>query len=197
MRSLAWGRPPIFLSFPNTVIYPPFFYLPQVIGVRLGQAAGWTVEASYTLGRWGALGGSFALGALALWHARRGAVLIAVILGLPMTLFLAASVSQDGPLIASGALLAALLSRPAAEMRASPALRIGLGLLLAALALARPPYILLSLIILLPPWRAAFGGWRAILLPVLVLGLALACTGQFDMQVARWLRPGVDVETPR
>ena len=82
-------------------------------------------------------------------------------------------------------------------MRASPALRIGLGLLLAALALARPPYILLSLIILLPPWRAAFGGWRANLLPVLVLGLVLAWTGQFDMQVARWLRPGVDVDMRR
>lgn len=196
-RAVVWGGPATFAAFPNTAAYAPGFYLPQVLGVALGRTTGLTVQASYTLGRWLAAAATFMLGAVALWQARRGRVLIAICLGLPMTLFLAASVSQDGPLIAAGGLLAALLSRIAVEARASRAMRLGVALLLASMALARTPYALLSLVVLLSPWRALFGGWRAMLVPALALGLALAWSSQVDPLGVRWMRPDDDLDAGR
>lgn len=93
------------------------------------------------------------LGSLALWYAAFGEAVLLTILLLPMTLFLAGSVSQDAIAVAITCFACALLSR---NSRAS--WLAGLLVFLPVL-LAKPPYILLLAIFLLPLSRADFG-WK-------------------------------------
>ena len=189
--AIRWGGDPVFAAFPNTAAYVPTFYLPQLIGVGAGRVAGASVADSYGIGRVAAAIAVLLLGGLALRLARRGRVVILATLGLPMTVFLAASVSQDGPLIAGGALLAALLSRVGVVPGLAPLWwRLGVAGLLVAMGLARPPLVLLALIPLLPPWRAGFGGVRtAGLVPLAALGLLLWWSMLVDADAMHWL-PG-------
>ena len=82
---------------------------------------------------------SVALAALALGIARRGRLVLFLLLSLPMTLSLFGSCSQEGPMLASAALAAAWLSRRDAQAPGTTAGWIGIGLLLGLLGPASPP----------------------------------------------------------
>ena len=150
----GWSGAAVFASVPNTASYAPALYL--VSGAALGA------------GRWLGLGPAFclqaarvanllayaALGALALRLARRARFLLFALLCLPGSVSLAASLNQDGLLIALAVLAASLLTRPGATARRWAALP------LAAVCLAKPPYLPLAGLLIIPPgrWRwAAFG----------------------------------------
>jgi uncharacterized membrane protein len=86
--------------------------------------------------------------------ARRGRTALFALLLLPMSLSLAASLNQDGLLIGTAALAAALLSRTSPTDRDWP-WWIATGAL-ACVIIAKPPYLPLALIMLLPlPVRRA------------------------------------------
>ncbi len=156
-RAKQWTGP-LLADFRNTIQYPPLLYAGAGLGLALGQRAG--------LGPYDAMIGArivniaqfLVLGALALWLAVAGRLTLFVILTLPMTLFLAASVSQDGLMIAAAALAAALTSR--IWKHPSPAAwRIALlAAVLAVVITARPSNAPLAILLLLPMADAA---WRS------------------------------------
>ena len=151
-----------FSSFANTVIYPPFFYLPSVGALAAARGLGWTPLDAYGLAR--LVHGILAVGiaALAIGLAGRGRAVLFVILSFPTTLYLFASVSQDALLIASSALATAICSRAADRDRTLTAPeRIGVALLFGAIVAARPPYAFLALVLATPLVRCPGPRFRA------------------------------------
>ncbi|UMM07559.1 DUF2142 domain-containing protein [Gluconobacter frateurii] len=158
---LRWKSDLQLAGFPNTVIYSPIFYIPSVVGIEIGRIFQRSIVTSFYIAR--IFSGIFCvvLGTLALMIAKRGVLLIAMLLSMPMVLFLFASCSQDGPLIAASALCAGLLTRldendELLETRWFwPVLAILSGSILAS----KPPYILIAFIplVLVPRhyWRQA------------------------------------------
>lgn len=141
LRNLAWAPEPVYVSAPNTAAYPPLFYLPAAAGMKLAMLRGSGPYASLLAARLAGAGAYLALGTAALLLAVRVRPILFTMLVLPMSLTMAASPSQDGPMIATAALAAALLSRaPAPAGRAY----IGGGALLAAVIMAKPVYIPLA-----------------------------------------------------
>ncbi len=131
------------VTFANTAIYAPMLYAPEVAGAWLGKIAGLSIVHSLMLSR--AAGGlsSVAIATLAVAMSGECAPLLMVILTLPMSLSLFASVSQDGAMLALAALSVGLLNRlrtlPKADSAATRAL-FWLCLCVALLAIGRPAY---------------------------------------------------------
>ena len=149
----AWDRHPVYASAVNTALYPPVFYAAAAVGLRVAQAAGagpWQAmlvarlcnAAFYVLG-----------GAAALLLARRAHALLAATLLLPMSLYLAGSLNQDGGMIAAAGLAAALLTRP------GPGAAWAGAAVLALVVMAKPVYLPLAGLLLLAPlgWRTRAG----------------------------------------
>lgn len=147
-EATRWSRALEYTSFPNTVQYPPLFYLPDVAGYWLGRAAGMRIDATLRLCRVLNAAAFAALTAAALALAARTRWLIAALLLLPMTLSLGASAAQDGPMIGAVALAVALADRAAARGACPAPVLAGIATLLAAAGMARPPYA--GFLLLLP-----------------------------------------------
>src|SRR5204862_7333787 len=92
---------------------------------------------------------SVAIGALAISLSGGSAPFLFALLSLPMTLFMMASVSQDGPMIALAALCVALFIRTREQQYASAAAFIAMCISAALVAAARPPYAVLAILPLL------------------------------------------------
>ncbi len=154
--SLGW------IDLTPLAIYAPVFYLPAALAI--GVAARLHAEPAGALlaARYVNLGLFLLLGAAALLLARRGQGLMFCVLGLPMTLSLAASLNQDGLLIGTACLGIALLTRGGGAR--DPA-RLAAMALLALIPMVKPPYGVLALLLLLPlrrDWRSWAGGIAAV-----------------------------------
>ncbi len=168
-RAMPWYDAK-FLPLGTIASYWPVFYLPSAAGVGLARLASLSPYQAFRLARMADLAAFLAVGTAALTLARRGQALLFCTLILPMTLSLAASVNQDGLLIAASALAAALLTRQARGARLLAAALLG------SIAMAKPPYLPLAGLLLLPfpPWRRR-GEWLERLgLVALVAGATLA-----------------------
>jgi hypothetical protein len=144
----------VFANIPNTVTYFPLTYVPATLGLALGQlVAGGKPFVCIILARFGMLTAYLALGLLALRVAAYGEALLLAVLLLPMSLFLAGTVNQDGVLIGLACLAGAALTRGKQGMR-----RFGL-VTLVLLVLAKPPYLPLLGVFLLPLFAPGFF-WR-------------------------------------
>lgn len=152
-RDDHWDTPHEQASFPNTVIYAPFFYIPQALGIDLGRVTHRSVLVSFYLGRLASVLGCVALAALALVVTQRGRVLMALVLSFPMTLSLYASCSQDGLFIASCALCVALLTHIRGPLAERHWYWIVLTTLLGALLASKPPYVMMAFLPLLSAIR--------------------------------------------
>jgi uncharacterized membrane protein len=156
MRGARWSQERRFQAFGASVIYPPAFYLPAVAGLALGRALDLTLVDSASVAR--AVNGVLVvvLGTLALAAARRSRPLLFVVLSLPASLYLAAGITQDGMLLASVVLAAALVCRAAAEGgQLSSVKRLAVGVLLGTAVAARLPYAPLLALLLTRPFRGA------------------------------------------
>ena len=151
-----WDHHPQFIPAPGVSSYFPIFYVPAAIGIGLQKARGGLPHSAVLAGRLVQALAYLLLGALAIGLARRGAALNFAVLMLPMSLWLAGSVSQDGPLIATACLSAALFTRNETWAR------LGRLVLLALVLLAKPPYLPLALLALPPSWPGSFAlrAWR-------------------------------------
>lgn len=176
-RSAAkFGAPAADIAFPNTAVYPPPFYAPAVVALWIGRAGRMSVVQTLYLARGlTALAAGAAIAAalaLALSAGATGAaVLIFVLATLPMSLSLQSAVTQDGLLLGTSALAAALLARLRQAPRGGEL--VALCVCLALIGATRPPYALLAFVLLfLPvPWSgriaavasavAAAGLWSA------------------------------------
>jgi uncharacterized membrane protein len=140
------------VGFANTAIYPPWFYLPQAIAIDVGRAVGLPMIATLRSARLAVSFTAIMVVAVALITAGRGVALAAAVLSLPMTLALFAAAGQDGPLIATAALVASLLSNLSLR-RGSWTRWLVCGLALGAVGAARLPYIALAGLPVIVAWE--------------------------------------------
>jgi uncharacterized membrane protein len=151
---LPTGGQRVFHDFRNTALYPPLTYAPQSIAILTGRALGLSNLALMYLARIVNLAAFLALVTLALRRFPRSPWFVAAVVLLPATMFLAASVSPDGLMVALCAVLVAETLRGD-----KPARLLGVALWI---GLAKPPYFLLTgACLLLWFWR----GRRGRLLP--------------------------------
>lgn len=169
LEALGWSHHQIFSNIPNTATYFPLAYMPDAVGLGVGRLLGVSPFHSILLGRLANMLAYLALGVVTLLVARRGRAVFLAILLLPMSLFLGATLDQDGLLIALTCLACAGFTRGSLA---------GHVLALAAfvvVALAKPPYLLLMAIFALPLAWAGF--WRRACAVVLVSLPVLAWVG--------------------
>ena len=163
--AVHWQAAASYAHFPNTVQYPPFFYLPDAAAYWAGRLAGLSVNRTLLLARCAnaLLFAATATGALAL--AGRTRPLLAAVLLLPTSLMLASSANQDSLMLAAITLAVALLDRACDAGRpCTRAESLAIAALLTASAMARPPYAAFLLLLWLtapsgqrPPWRLMLG----------------------------------------
>lgn len=164
-----WPKDPAFIVASNTASYLPLFYLPAAAGMGMAALVRAGPMETVLAGRVANALSCVLAGYLVLRLARRGRPALFALLALPMTLHLAATVNQDGPLIATAALAAALL--PQAGRR----YWVGVAALACVVA-AKPPYLPLAAAALVPLDGAAWQARRhgAACLVVVAAGLAWA-----------------------
>jgi uncharacterized membrane protein len=151
-RAAVWGSP-IYIHAPNTAVYGPAFYVPATLSFGVTKWLGGGPHDALVVARFINAMLYVILGTLALALATRGKVLLMIILGLPMSLSLAASINQDGLFIAACVLAAALFTRILDEKQ-EPWTYGAFCFLLLIIFMAKPPYLPLALFMLIPAWRA-------------------------------------------
>jgi len=149
VKAIPWSPTPMFISSVNTAAYAPVAYIPAAVALGIAIEAGVRPHNAAIAARFGNVVAFAALGCLALLLAGRGRLLMLVTLGLPTTIWLAGSCNQDGTLIAAAVLAIALLTR-------CDRTSFWIGtVLLAVLALQKPPFAALMLLPLIAPAAAA------------------------------------------
>ncbi|THD73147.1 MAG: DUF2142 domain-containing protein [Bradyrhizobium sp.] len=175
--AVRWSNDLALCAFPNSVIYPPFFYAPSAIGILAGRAAGLSIVHTLIVSRMLTGSAAVVLGAIAIAISGGAAAWIFAILTLPMSLSLIASVSSDALCLGCGAMAAALLMRCLRRWtEQSGKLLIALTAMLGLMAMSRPPYAALALLPLAltkAPWR-----WR------IVSAVAVAACGTIWWAIA-------------
>jgi uncharacterized membrane protein len=167
-EAIPWAPAPSFISCANTAAYAPLAYIPAALALGLAMESGASPHSAAIAARFGNVLAFALLGTLALVLVRRGRLLLLVVLGLPMTIWLAGSANQDGLLIAVTSLGFALLTRPG-----TTAFWLG-SLLLAVLALQKPPFAAFMLLPLITPgpapraWGQRIGAALLIALPACI-----------------------------
>lgn len=93
--NLRWSGTKEFDTPTGTGYYFPIIYLPQAVGLTLGEALGWTVDASYKTARFFVL---FTSSLILAWAFKiyRPPIIVAALLVLPMSLFQFSSATIDG-----------------------------------------------------------------------------------------------------
>ncbi len=151
-NSIGW-HPPTNITFFNTSIYPPFFYIPSAIGIAAGKALHMSVARSLILARM--LNGlcCIILAATAIAASGPLAALLFSVLCLPMSLSLFAALSQDGLMLAASTMTMAMAWQVRHSDKRLPRRLpvVMLGLCLALVAMARPAYLPFTVLPLLLP----------------------------------------------
>lgn len=157
-----WQGERRFAEITPLALYMPVFYLPAALAMAALRVVSASPAECFLAGRLVNLSVFALIGILALMTARRGHAVLLCTLALPMEVSLAASLNQDGLLIATAVLALAYLTRSA---EASAFARHGnwapcpawnaAALLLGLIALAKIPYagMLLLLVFPLAPCR--------------------------------------------
>jgi uncharacterized membrane protein len=177
-----------------TAHYAPIAYLPQAIGIGVGRVLNWPPLVLMYVGRLTNLWTWMVLGYCALRSAPAFGPPFLLLMLMPMSLFMAASLSPDAVINGLAVLMAALAFSAAEKNRDKDDSFIGWRwvvefiLCSAALSLAKVAYLPLAGLIFLVPAKRLGGPWKfAIILAV----LAIATT----TPVMLWSRqtPGLDI----
>jgi uncharacterized membrane protein len=180
--SAEWTGRLTYREFPNTGTGALTGYIPQALGIVIGEAAGLGPLRTLELAR--LLNGAFAIVVctVALSWCRSGKLVMFAVLLMPMSLSLFASCGQDATFIALTCLAFATISK---QLDAgSPLSRAQAALVIASLLVVlvgRPPYVALLPALLIP---LLFNGRRN--RPSWISGLSLACLS-FAITVTWWL----------
>jgi uncharacterized membrane protein len=191
-----WSGRTIFEPFENTAVYPPLLYLPAMAGWKTGEAAGWTVFASLRLARLLCALCAVALGWLALrFCVGMRWVLLAGLL-LPSVLYLNATCCQDALIPGLAALAVAMLSRPLAGRRGFTRAELTVAATaLGLIAMARPPYAAMALMLFVPVAELR-GGWRQWRAPAAALAAVAVLTGLWWHRVSSLVTATNDLGEP-
>ncbi len=152
---VRWSRTKHFLSISPLAIYAPVFYIPASAGIAIARAAGMRPYRAALFARLFNVLAYLSVGTAALLLARHGEATLLAVLLVPMSLNLAASLNEDGLIIASSALAAALISRSWAPAEPGSIISANTARALAAvtmfcICIVKPPYLPLVFIGLLP-----------------------------------------------
>ena len=186
-----------FVGFPVTSRYSPVCYLPSAAAIAIGRCARLTALRELYIGRAGTLIGYLLLVIAAIWLTPVQKWSMALVALMPTSIFLAASLSADALSIAISLLAISMILRAALQGGiAGPRGLCGLGAVLAALALVKPGYVLISFLFLSVPAerfssRAACRRVRA-----MMIGMPLALSAAWVLSIRDLnlpLRPGVNM----
>ena len=184
VQHLTWAHADGFYPFPNTAVYPPPLYLPQVLGWAVAEHLDLTIVHGLTLARLCAALAAILAGWLALRYAVCSRLQMFVVLLLPTCLSLNASASQDAVLFGLAALAAACLSRALRERRPFRAGELVVTtVLLTACAGARVPYLPLLLVLFLPALNAATVVKKSLFPPAAAAVCAALLIGLWQMRM--------------
>ena len=162
LELLPWQDQAGFVRVPNTAVYSPLFYGPGAVALGVAHVAGAGPWQAIRVARVANAVLYVVLGVLALLLARRAQGFLFAALVLPMSLWLAASCNQDGLVIATATLAAALLTRDTMAGWWAGAFT------LAVVVMAKPLYLpLTGMVALLLPRRSPS-------LPLRAAGMAAA-----------------------
>lgn len=145
-------QPAAFFPIYTIATYCPVFYVPAALGLGAARGLGLSARGAAIAGRLASALAFAGIAVAALALARRGRMLLFVVLALPMTLSLAASFNQDGLIIASAALAASLVTRgwnASGPLHRRPA-GLAAAVVIALIVLAKPPYAPLASLLLVP-----------------------------------------------
>ena len=146
LRGLFWTWPDkAYLDFPNTVIYPPYFYAPAVMAAKFSQVLGTSILDALILMRLAQGFTSILIAYFALRLAHFGRLTLFALLVVPMTLNLSSSASQDGLMISSLALVFALLTQTKLTVCAKFVVAVVLGATVGAKLAYFPLFLLFAL----------------------------------------------------
>lgn len=169
LEARPWSKGAIWIPSATTAIYLPIFYVPAAAAIGLSQTVDFSAYRTIQAARIANSLCFIALGVCALLLASRGRILLFSVLCLPMAISLAASLNQDGLIIATSALAFALLTRATAPRgRAYWAAAV----LITAVVIVKLPYFPLALLLLVPcvgrgQYRSALrAGLRAVAIAV-------------------------------
>jgi len=173
MRAVGWGTAPDLYSA-QTAPYPPVFYVPSALALLAAKWVGVPPLDALFAARIANALATVLVGGFALALARRGRLLILAMLCVPMSLWLAASVHPDAPMLACVALAAALVGRwLAGERPLGGSVWVGAVLLGCVIAL-KPSLFPMAGLLLLPLRRAGWASRAAIATRLGAATLALA-----------------------
>jgi len=181
-----WAGQTIFEEYANTAVYPPPMYAPAMVGWEVGEKAGWTIFASLRLARMLCALCAVALGWLALRYCVGWGWVLFAGLMLPTVLDLNATCCQDAVVPGLAALAVAMLSRALAGKRNfTHAELLTAAAALGMIALARPPYAVMTLMLFLPTAenRANWHRWTA---PAVAVAVIAAVTATWWHLVAKF-----------
>jgi uncharacterized membrane protein len=182
--STLFGRDEV-IGFGNTVIYPPFLYLPSATSVWIGQSWKLPIVATLYLSRAANGAAALLITTLALSLAQRTRGVIAALVMLPMTAALYVSASQDALIISLSVLLVGIVDRIGTERRAASRTELGVIFIVASLVgMARPPYGAIMFL----PLAVSIGSSRRELSVVIGIGACIAVWTIFSTKMA-----GVDM----
>jgi uncharacterized membrane protein len=151
---VGWDASSSVVAFPNTASYPPLLYLPAILVVRISQAIGVHVDRTLFLAKAVTAATAVLISMLALKLARRTRYALAVMAMLPMTCELYASVSHDALMIAMTLLVVGWIDGIVETSRSAGNSEVaGIALALAAVTMARPPYVSLAVLAFLATER--------------------------------------------
>jgi len=179
-RPLAWG-PLTTIGF-SSAPYPPFFYGPAAVAVAWARHVGTPIPHTLVLMRLAMSATTIVIATVAIALADTAAIWLFAVLLLPMSLALTAAITQDGPMLACTALAVALCGRARNPHTSSRLVFAGLCILLALVAMARPPYAAFAVLVLMTRYRLA---WRL----AGVAGIVLAVGGWSALNIANVVVP--------
>ena len=187
-HNVRWSKTRTLIAFSNTAIYPPQFFLPAVIAVRMGRTVGLDIVQTLILARIFTGICAILVASAAVLFSDVVAPWIFAILTLPMALSQMSACSQDALLIAMSALIVALyIQAVRASTGSLPWLMAALALAFTLISTARPPLLTFALLILTVPrytWRLRIG----------IFSVPVICTILWSAAVSRLA--SVNVFTP-
>jgi hypothetical protein len=151
-QELGWTGARTYVEVAPLAPYFPVFYGPAAITIAAAKVLGASPYNAFLASRLTNVAVFAALGLVALLIARRGQGLFFCVLSLPMTVSLAASLSQDGLIIASSVCAASVLTRTLDDEQATHlgAPRLAAAAVIGLIGLGKIPYLALAALLLLP-----------------------------------------------
>ena len=182
--------PRVFESFPNTALYSPVAYAPQIVGIWIGRLLGQPPVVLVWLARLCSVATAVASFILALRIAPGYRGLLVPLFFLPMFAFQTAIISPDCQLFCAATVLFALtmkvLEADDAAATGAAISPVAVAVCAAVLLLTKPAYFPLvmpvGLAMVLAVYRAA--GLRATTMPSIVLAAAFVPALAWNLQVA-------------